>query len=394
MNKIFVSVFAMFLSCILIPDIAKAKTAKDASPFTFEIESEGENTCRITGIRIKKDTGISVLKIPGNINGKTVVSIGKGKGVTSYSSSYYWNTFLMYNGDSEEKWFWASEIKPYKQREAQERRAEKIKKIILPDSIREIRDTAFAGLKGLKSIKLSKNLTTIGKCAFGDTSIRGMRLPSKVTAVGKQMFLDSPIKEINIPAKLKEGVPELARTTASWKRFTVSKKNPYYKVKSGLLFSKDGKILYAMVKPKKNVRIPDNVKRMDAFAFYKRSPQSVYIGAGVREMGGCSLSTKTRCKVVLSPQNRYLARSGMCIYRKKKRELLVGIPKGRVFRISRKVKKLVTNVSLVGIGKKYKVRKVYIPKSVETIEYGWGLGGFVHKNCRYYTERDYWTFQP
>ena len=388
MKKSVIFIILMFLSGILIPDIVQAKTAKDSGPFTFEIESEGENTCRITGIRIIKDKGISKLEIPDTINGKVVVSIGEGKKTNQWNEEEDTNAFFMhlpYDDDSG-KLVWISDI------EVQKRRAEKIKKIKLPYTIKEIKEFAFAGLKGLKSIKLSKNLNKIGKSAFDCTSIRKLQLPVSLTTIGKPLFYYKPrIEDINIPAKLKEGVPELARTTASWKRFTVSKKNPYYKVKSGLLFSKDGKILYAMVKPKKNVRIPDNVKRMDAFAFYKRSPQSVYIGAGVREMGGCSLSTKTRCKVVLSPQNRYLARSGMCIYRKKKRELLVGIPKGRVFRISRKVKKLVTNVSLVGIGKKYKVRKVYIPKSVETIEYGWGLGGFVHKNCRYYTERDYWT---
>lgn len=249
----------------------------------------------------------------------------------------------------------------------------KIKKIILPDTIKEIRDYAFAGLGGLKSVKLSPSLTTIGRCAFADTSISKM----------------------HIPAKLKEGVADLARSKASWKRFAVSKKNPYYKVKKNMLLSKNGKTLYAMLTPQKNICIPDSVKTVDEFAFYKASPQSVHLGAGVKEIKGGALSTKTRCRITLSPSNPYLARSGMCIYRKKKRELLVGIPKGRVFRISRKVKKLVADsISLVGIGKKYQVKKVYIPKTVETIEYGWGIGGYVHKNCRYYTERDYWTFQP
>lgn len=118
MGKYVISVLVMFLSCLWIPGNVLAKTVTDNSPFEYETVSEGENTCRITGIRIKKDKGISVLKIPGNINGKTVVSIGKGKAEASYASIYYWNTFLLYNGDSEERWFWDSDIKPYQQREA------------------------------------------------------------------------------------------------------------------------------------------------------------------------------------------------------------------------------------------------------------------------------------
>lgn len=391
MGKYVISVLVMFLSCLWIPGNVLAKTVTDNSPFEYETVSEGENTCRITGIRIKKEKGISVLKIPGNINGKTVVSIGKGKAEASYASIYYWNTFLLYNGDSEERWFWDSDIKPYQQREAQQRRVEKIKKIILPDTIREIRDTAFAGLKSLKSIKLSKNLTTIGKCAFGDTSVRKMRLPSNVTAMGKQMFLDSPIKEINIPAKLKVGVPELARTTASWKHFTISRKNPYYKVKNGLLFSKDEKVVYAMVHFKKKISIPDNVEVVWKRSFYNLPMQSLHLGAGVKRIKRAALSTKINCKISISPSNRYLAKAGNCIYYKKSRKIVAGMPKNHILRISRKIKWIGGDgFSVVGIGKKYLAKKLYIPRSVEKIDYGWRKGTKLHRDCKYITERDYW----
>ena len=193
-----------------------------------------------------------------------------------------------------------------------------------------------------------------------------------------------------------------------WKHVTISKKNPYYKMKKGMIFSKDGKAVYALMTAKKNIRIPDGVKRLEEGAFYNKPVQSVYLGAGVREIKYGALSTKTACRVTLSAANPYLAKSGMCIYNRKKKSLLVGIPKSRYenvwpkitkqkiyyLKIPRKVKELDNDVSIVGVGKKYKVRKVYIPKSVETIVYGWSISGFVHKKCTYITERDYWTFRP
>lgn len=268
----------MFLICFLMPHTIQAKTAKDTSPFEYETVSEGENACRITGIRIIKDKGISELEIPDTINGKTVVSIGVGKITNKWNEEVEANAFLMYSAVDSETWKWVSDTK------IQEQRAKKIKKIILPDTIKEINEFAFAGMRDLKTIKLSQNLTMIGRCAFGATSIQKMRLPSGLTTIGEKIFFKAPIRDINIPAKLKEGVADLARTTVSWKHFTISKKNSAYKIKKGLLLSKNGKIVYAMIAPKKKICIPDKVKTLASSAFYNLNIRSIYLGAGVKEI--------------------------------------------------------------------------------------------------------------
>lgn len=94
-----------------------------------------------------------------------------------------------------------------------------------------------------------------------------------------------------------------------------------------MLLSKDGKTLYAVVTPKKNIRIPDSVKTIDKYTFWELSLKSVYLGAGVQAIKLHALRTETKCKITLSPKNPYLEKSGMCIYHKKKRNLLVAIPK-------------------------------------------------------------------
>lgn len=393
-------VLFLFFVLLLFPGTIQAKTQ---NAFEFYIVSEGENTCRIAEIRIKKDKGISELTIPSTINGKTVVSIGPNEPHAN-SGVVDQNVFCLYQLDDhsyDDYWDWL----PYD--DAQKRRAMRVKKIILPDTVRVLKKSCFAAMRGLETVKLSKNLTVIESEAFAATSIRKMHLPSSLTAIKGQIFLDSPIRNINIPEKLKEGVTQLARVKASWKRFAVSEKNPYYKVKKGMLYSKDGKTLYAMLKFKKAIRIPNHVKTVAEGVFYNRSMQSVHLGAGVEKIEYGALSTRKKCKITLSSRNPYLAKAGMCLYHKRNRSLLVGIPKSRYERISakiarqkiyylkisRKIKKLDNDISIVGVGKKYKVRKVYIPKSVKTIVSGWSIGGFVHKKCTYITERDYWTFR-
>lgn len=351
---------------------SKAKTSKDTSPFEYTTVSEGDNNCRITEIRIKKDKGISELKIPDTIDGKTVVSIGKDETV-ELGERLKWNAFLLCR-DSAAEDGWTNRWSD-KKSQAQKQRARKIEKIILPDTIKEIKAYAFAGLKKLKSIKLSKNLTTIGSGAFFITSIRKIHFPSSLTSIGTEsyMFLSTKIREVNIPEKLKDGVLELAQLTDSWKSFTVSKKNPYYKAKKGILYSKDGKTLYTMLTSMENVRIPDTVKTIKERAFWRRTPKTVYLGAGVSEIQLHALSIYSKCKVTISPKNPYLARSGMCIYHKKNRNLLVCFPKqvktkkGKYYmlKIPKKVKKLGKTISKVGVGGDIhnQIKKLYYPKS-------------------------------
>lgn len=395
MKRQFVFLPFLFLLCLVVPCTARAGTVRNTSAFDFYFRDEGNNTCCITEIRINADKGISELKIPDTINGKTVVSIGpRYVGTENNDGIVQKNVFGLYQMDdcgrsAAEYWDWMPKD------DAQKRRAMKVKKIILPDTIKVLKKDCFAAMKGLKSVKLPKNLTRIESEVFSCTAIKKIHLPDSLTFIEKTAFFNTSLKQINIPAKLKEGVAELARTTASWKRFAVSKKNPYYKVKKDFLFSKDGKTIYALIKPKKKIRIPDKVKKLSNSAFYNMSLKSVHLGAGLEEIEGCALSTRTNCKITLSSRNSYLAKKGMCIYNKKKKNLLVGIPKKSrvrvssriekvyIFRISKKITMLDENFSIVGIGKKYKVRRVYIPKSVKTMPTGWSLGFLGHKKCTY-----------
>lgn len=359
MKKQLILTFSLIICCLIISDSIEAKAGQKNSPFEYETKSLGNGTCRITEIRIKKDKGISVLKVPSTINGETVVSIGPGMIDEKNEDAVLQNVFLLSTyvdgGDPYKSLkYWQYKLRYWYYKPSQDKqkiRAMKIKKIILPDCITEIKEDCFAMLKSLKRIKLPKNLTTIGDNAFAGTP---------------------KLKTIHVPADVKDGVVReggLAATGFPWKSFTISSKNPYYKVKKGCILSKNGKLLYAPAQTK-DIRIPDSVTTIEQGAFYNLTIKSLYLGAGVRKIKINALSTKNSCHITLSPSNPYLAKTDQCIYYKKNKEIIAGIPKKRVLKISNKIRVIGSDgFSIVGI--KPSLRKLYISKRVKKLPPNW-----------------------
>ncbi len=84
-----------------------------------------------------------------------------------------------------------------------------IKKLLLPDSVREIKKFAFSSQPyqgSIQEIKLSHNLKKIGADAFSCQAIRSIKFPSNVTSIGAHAFEEcADLKTIIIKSKkLKE----------------------------------------------------------------------------------------------------------------------------------------------------------------------------------------------
>lgn len=127
-------------------------------------------------------------------------------------------------------------------------KCDRIKKVILPDSVRIIESKAFKMCSGLELVRFSENLESIGEDAFADCgSLQKIFLPKTVKEIGKNAF---------------EGCKGL-------RRFHIASGNPRFTSQDGVLFYKDKQALmiYPPNKPNKVYYIPDGVKWIDPEAF-------------------------------------------------------------------------------------------------------------------------------
>ena len=73
---------------------------------------------------------------------------------------------------------------------------------IVPDNIIKINAYAFYENKKLKNLTLGNNVSEIGRRAFACSHIETINIPSKVKIIEKDVFLDTSIKELYMPESL------------------------------------------------------------------------------------------------------------------------------------------------------------------------------------------------
>ena len=86
-----------------------------------------------------------------------------------------------------------------------EPRYKKLKSVILPDSITEIKKSAFRLCSNLEYVKLPKNLKYIGENCFSlCSSLKEIEIPDSVDFIGEEAFYNcTSLEKINIPKSLK-----------------------------------------------------------------------------------------------------------------------------------------------------------------------------------------------
>ena len=75
-----------------------------------------------------------------------------------------------------------------------------ITKVVIPNSITSIEDSAFAECISLKSINIPNNVISIGNAFFKCTSLKSVTIPNSVTSIGEGAFTSCiSLTSINIP---------------------------------------------------------------------------------------------------------------------------------------------------------------------------------------------------
>ncbi len=253
-----------------------------------------------------------------------------------------------------------------------------IKSVKIPKSVQNIAAGAFSYCKKLKKISFAKGskCTWIGQDAFyGCEKLQGMLFPDSVQFVGENSFYDcKSIQRISLgssfvgftwedslkKAKKHYQVPSQSIFVKDFshgkiKKYQVSKSNPRYSSRDGVLYNKDKtKLLcYPQEKKNKTVKILNSVQVIQKDAFqYNRYIKQVIMPQSLKKIGSDAFGFCTKLKTVTIRGNQVVIGS----YAFRGCRALSKVDLGNSVREIKKVAFYST-----------KIKEIYIPASVTKI---------------------------
>ena len=147
-----------------------------------------------------------------------------------------------------------------------------VSSVVLPDTVTEIENAAFAWATYLESINIPDNVTSIGEAAFeGCMELKSITIPDSVRIIGDMAFAFcyALSGEIDISKNIENignGAFESCENITS---FNVDEDNLYYIDEDGVLYNKDKTYLIAYPPKKSGSKydVPDTVTKLGAGAF-------------------------------------------------------------------------------------------------------------------------------
>ena len=174
--------------------------------------------------------------------------------------------------------------------------------IDIPNSVTKIGRGAFGGCSSLQTIELPDSVTRIGAGSFEDcSSLQSIIIPDSVTEIGESVFRGcKALQSIVIPqnvTKIGYGV------FAGCNNLTITCESPSFYLKEGLLYSKEGVLIYCFPTTK-DIVIPKDVTKIGDWAFYGCNLlQSIEIPDSVTKMGNRAFSSCTSLQSIEIPNS-------------------------------------------------------------------------------------------
>ncbi len=318
-------------------------TTKDAivvkeGPYTYHAYTSVDNqSCWIYLIEIdnNKVEEATELSIPSELKGRKVTRLGYDFPEEDKKVEFYSNIF----GVVVEREFDVDGYSPM---------LKNLTKLTIPDTVEEIEQTCFSGVKNVKTIELPPNVKKIYRETFyGCYYLQKIVLPEKLEYIEVDAFEEcSQLKDIEI-----------------------SKNNENYYVKKGFLIEKKEQRAIMLLQAKKTVTIPKGVKVLGTHLLADGRINKVVIPASVQDVEVGALHNKYIKNISIAKSSKYLAWDGQCIYDKQDLSLVVAKPNKKGYlRISNKVIFLEDEANLIG---RKNVEILVVPGSVTTL----GLNG-------------------
>lgn len=202
-----------------------------------------------------------------------------------------------------------------------------LESIILPYSVKKIEKYALAQCTNLKNVTLPKYLEAIEEALFWQcTSLESLDIPSGVEKIGNNAFYEcSSLKEIEIPDSVAE-IEDYAFSCCTSLNIKIFDNNKYFKIKEGVLFSKDGSklVFFLSSNTVKRYFIPNTVVEIASAAFcYSSTLEYISISDNVKEIKRNAFCTsKLVHSIEVSENNQYFSSEDGILYSKDKSELI------------------------------------------------------------------------
>ncbi len=165
----------------------------------------------------------------------------------------------------------------------------------VPKSVVTIAHSAFYGNRNLKSVIFEEGVVTIEGYAFNSCSaLESVKLPNSLKTIEMGAFGSCDmLKSFRLPDGVSKIHSLFVVSDRSLNSIEVSEKNKYFKSVDGVLFSKDGSILYCypIAKDGTSYIAPQGVEKIGDHAFYYCAKlEKVELPEGVRELGNSSFA--------------------------------------------------------------------------------------------------------
>ena len=179
-----------------------------------------------------------------------------------------------------------------------------ISKVTLPSTLRVIEGDVFYYTKSLTEITLPDGLEKIGGEAFAESGITKINLPEGLKEIGYRAFNNTPLTEIHIPASVEKiDYNAFGSDKRTLEKITVSPDNPYFTSVDGVLYNKDMTTLICYPSGKTDLAftVPESVKTIGEYSFVYSNLVEININEGTEMIESSAFDCSDKLEAINFP---------------------------------------------------------------------------------------------